>query len=124
MKKYAYCDWDYRNYFLLALAFLFSSDRKNIRWKYVGLLLVIQLIFAFILLKTHIGISVIGSISYGFSYLLKQAAEGVNFVFGGFKFVDPKNPPFFFSVLLPIVFISALIGILQYTRILPLIINF
>ncbi|MDU6764835.1 MAG: nucleoside transporter C-terminal domain-containing protein, partial [Staphylococcus sp.] len=44
-------------------------------------------------------------------------------VFGGFKFVDPKNPPFFFSVLLPIVFISALIGILQYTRILPWIIN-
>lgn len=43
--------------FFLALAFLFSSDRKNIRWKYVGLLLVIQLIFAFILLK-HISESV------------------------------------------------------------------
>ncbi|MGT2397522.1 Na+ dependent nucleoside transporter N-terminal domain-containing protein [Staphylococcus aureus] len=27
----------------LALAFLFSSDRKNIRWKYVGILLAIQL---------------------------------------------------------------------------------
>lgn len=76
--------------FFLALAFLFSSDRKNIRWKYVGLLLVIQLIFAFVLLKTNIGITVIGGISYGFSYLLKQAAEGVNFVFGGFK-LDPKT---------------------------------
>ena len=60
MKKYAYCDWDIRNHFLLALAVLFSSDRKNIRWRYVGLLLVIQLIFAFILLKTNLGISVIG----------------------------------------------------------------
>lgn len=109
--------------FFLALAYLFSSDRKNIRWQYVGLLLVIQLIFAFILLKTNIGISVIGAISNGFGYLLSKAAEGVNFVFGGFKYVDPKNPPFFFNVLLPIVFISALIGILQYTRILPLIIN-
>lgn len=101
--------------FFLALAYLFSSDRKNIRWQYVGLLLVIQLIFAFILLKTNIGISVIGAISNGFGYLLSKAAEGVNFVFGGFKYVDPKNPPFFFNVLLPIVFISALIGILQYT---------
>lgn len=109
--------------FFLALAVLFSSDRKNIRWRYVGLLLVIQLIFAFILLKTNLGISVIGSISDGFNYLLAKAAVGVNFVFGGFKFIDPKQPPFFFSVLLPIVFISALIGILQYTRILPLIIN-
>ena len=99
----------------LALAFLFSSDRKNIRWQYIGLLLVIQLVFAFILLKTKFGITVIGGISDGFNYLLAKAAEGVNFVFGGFEFVDPKNPPF--------VFISALIGILQYTKILPLIIN-
>ena len=109
--------------FFLALAYLFSSDRKNVRWQYVGLLLVIQLIFAFILLKTNIGITVIGGIANGFGYLLSKAAEGVNFVFGGFKYVDPKNPPFFFNVLLPIVFISALIGILQYTKILPFIIN-
>ncbi|MCL7528253.1 NupC/NupG family nucleoside CNT transporter [Staphylococcus aureus] len=109
--------------FFLALAFLFSSDRKNIRWKYVGILLAIQLIFAFILLKTTMGIKVIGSISNGFNYLLLKAADGVNFVFGGIQYIDPKQPPFFFSVLLPIVFISAIIGILQYTKILPLIIN-
>ncbi|PTF09929.1 NupC/NupG family nucleoside CNT transporter, partial [Staphylococcus equorum] len=107
----------------LGLAFLFSSDRKNVRWQYVGLLLVIQLIMAFILLKTQFGITVISGISTGFNYLLAQAAEGVNFVFGGFEYIDPENPPFFFNVLLPIVFISALIGILQYTRILPVIIN-
>ena len=109
--------------FFLALAFLFSSDRKNIRWKYVGILLAIQLIFAFILLKTTMGIKVIGGISIGFNYLLLKAADGVNFVFGGIQYIDPKQPPFFFSVLLPIVFISAIIGILQYTKILPLIIN-
>ncbi|HDA2076245.1 NupC/NupG family nucleoside CNT transporter [Staphylococcus aureus] len=109
--------------FFLALAFLFSSDRKNIRWKYVGILLAIQLIFAFILLKTTMGINVIGGISNGFNYLLLKAADGVNFVFGGIQYIDPKQPPFFFSVLLPIVFISAIIGILQYTKILPLIIN-
>ncbi|HAR4183845.1 TPA: NupC/NupG family nucleoside CNT transporter [Staphylococcus aureus] len=109
--------------FFLALAFLFSSDRKNIRWKYVGILLAIQLIFAFILLKTTMGIKVIGGISNGFNYLLLKAADGVNFVFGGIQYIDPKQPPFFFSVLLPIVFISAIIGILQYTKILPLFIN-
>lgn len=109
--------------FFLALAFLFSSDRKNIRWKYVGILLAIQLIFAFILLKTTMGIKVIGGISNVFNYLLLKAADGVNFVFGGIQYIDPKQPPFFFSVLLPIVFISAIIGILQYTKILPLIIN-
>ncbi len=43
-------------------------------------------------LKTKFGITVIGGISDGFNYLLAKAAEGVNFVFGGFEFVDPKNP--------------------------------
>ena len=51
----------------------------------------IQFIFAFILLKTTAGIHVIGGISNGFNYLLQKAAEGVNFVFGGFKFVNPKT---------------------------------
>ncbi|HDI7678254.1 TPA: NupC/NupG family nucleoside CNT transporter [Staphylococcus aureus] len=77
--------------FFIALAFLFSSDRKNIRWKYVGILLAIQLIFAFILLKTTMGIKVIGGISNGFNYLLLKAADGVNFVFGGIQYIDPKQ---------------------------------
>ena len=69
-----------------------------------------QFVFAFLLLKTNIGITVIGGIANGFSYLLAKAADGVNFVFGGFKYVDPKNPPFFFSVLLPIVLSQLLSG--------------
>ena len=73
----------------MALAFLFSSDRKNIRWQYVGILLVIQLVFAFILLKTTAGITVIGAFRKDLT--ITKAAEGVNFVFGGFKFVDPKT---------------------------------
>lgn len=105
----------------LGLAWLVSSDKKNVRWHYIGLLLLIQLIFAFILLKTNFGVIVVGGIANGFAYLLKQAAEGVNFVFGGLA--NKGEMPFFLNVLLPIVFISALIGILQYLKILPIIIN-
>ncbi|PTG91637.1 NupC/NupG family nucleoside CNT transporter [Staphylococcus chromogenes] len=105
----------------LGLAWLASSDKKNVRWHYIGLLLLIQLIFAFILLKTNFGVIVVGGIANGFAYLLKQAAEGVNFVFGGLA--NKGEMPFFLNVLLPIVFISALIGILQYLKILPIIIN-
>ena len=43
-------NWDYRNY-LFRLVFLFSPDRKNIRWKYVGILLAIQLILHLSCLK-------------------------------------------------------------------------
>lgn len=105
----------------LGLAWLASSDKKNVRWHHIGLLLLIQLIFAFILLKTNFGVIVVGGIANGFAYLLKQAAEGVNFVFGGLA--NKGEMPFFLNVLLPIVFISALIGILQYLKILPIIIN-
>ena len=79
--------------------------------------------FAFILLKTTAGITVIGGISEGFNYLLQKVAEGVNFVFGGFKFVDPKTHHSSSVCYYQLYLFQRLIGILQYTRILPWIIN-
>ena len=105
----------------LALALLASSDKKNVRWQYIGLMLAIQVVLAFFLLKTSVGIKIVGGVASGFGYLLKQASEGVNFVFGGL--MNDGASTFFINVLLPIVFISALIGILQYLKILPVIIN-
>lgn len=56
-----------------------------------------------------------------FASLLGFAAEGTNFVFGG---MSEKGLAFIFlGVLCPIVFISALIGILQHWRILPIFIR-
>lgn len=53
--------------------------------------------------------------------LLGFANEGTNFVFGS---MNDQGPAFFFlKVLCPIVFISALIGILQHIRVLPVIIR-
>ena len=63
--------------FFLALAFCLALTEKNIRWQYVGILLVIQLVFAFILLKTTAGITVIGGISEGFNYLLQKLQKGL-----------------------------------------------
>ncbi|MGT0202330.1 Na+ dependent nucleoside transporter N-terminal domain-containing protein [Staphylococcus aureus] len=42
------------------MRFYLAQTGKNC-WKYVGILLAIQLIFAFILLKTTMGIKVIGA---------------------------------------------------------------
>ncbi len=56
-----------------------------------------------------------------FEKLLGFANEGTNFVFGN---MNDKGLAFFFlKVLCPIVFISALIGILQHIRILPIVIR-
>ncbi|PGL71296.1 NupC/NupG family nucleoside CNT transporter [Bacillus sp. AFS055030] len=107
---------------VFGLAFIASSDRKNIKYRPVFIMVVIQIILAFLLLNTEVGLVLIKGISNGFGKLLEYAAEGVNFVFGGMA--NEGAFPFFTGVLLPIVFISALIGILQYTKILPFVIKY
>ncbi|GAB6150560.1 NupC/NupG family nucleoside CNT transporter [Clostridium novyi] len=106
----------------LLLAWIGSNDKKNVKYKPVITMIILQFIFGFILLNTGFGNYLIGGIAKSFEELLKWAAEGVNFVFGGL--VNVNEFSFFISVLLPIVFISALIGILQYLKILPFIIKY
>ncbi|SIR39129.1 nucleoside transport protein [Peribacillus simplex] len=104
---------------VFGLAFLVSSDRKKVKIKPIILMVVIQLILTYLLLNTKFGLVIINSIADGFGKLLEWANEGITFVFGGI--VNEGASPFFLNVLLPIVFISALIGILQHFKILPFI---
>ncbi|MFG0214458.1 NupC/NupG family nucleoside CNT transporter [Brevibacillus porteri] len=104
------------------LAWLTSSNKKHIRYRPILIMILIQIVFGLLLLRTSIGLILISGIASSFSVLLEYAYEGINFVFGGIA--NPGASPFFLQVLLPIVFVSALIGILQYTRILPLFIHY
>ena len=107
---------------ILALAWIGSSDKNNIKYKPIFLMLILQFVLGFILLNTQVGNYLVGSIANGFDVLLACAGDGVNFVFGGL--VNNDQFSFFISVLLPIIFISALIGILQYLKILPFVIKY
>lgn len=102
------------------LAFIASNNRKHIKFKPIFIMLAIQLLLAYLLLNTGIGLILVTAISNLFNKLLAYAASGVNFVFGGLA--NEGEMPFFLNVLLPIVFISVLIGILQHLKILPFII--
>ena len=104
------------------LALLVSHDRKNIRPRYILQLLVIEVLLAYFFLNSSIGLGFVQGFSALFDKLLSFAAEGTGFVFGN---MNKQGLAFFFlNVLCPIVFISALIGILQHIRLLPLIIRF
>lgn len=107
---------------IFLLAFIVSNNKKGIKMKPLITMLVLQLVFAFVLLNTEIGFVIIKAISGLFDHLLSYAAEGINFVFGGMA--NEGAGPFFINVLLPIVFISVLIGIAQYIKVLPIIIRF
>jgi nucleoside transport protein len=107
---------------IFLLAYIASNNKKRIKVKPLITMLVLQLIFAFLLLNTEVGFVIITAVSSLFDHLLSYAAEGINFVFGGMA--NEGAGPFFINVLLPIVFISVLIGIAQYIKVLPLIIRY
>ena len=110
-----------RTYRVFFLAYIASNNKKHIKFKPIFIMLLIQLILTYLLLNTEIGLILIRVISSLFTKLLEYAADGINFVFGGLA--NKGEMPFFLTVLLPIVFISVLIGILQHFKILPFFIR-
>lgn len=104
------------------LALMVSPNRKQIRIRFVIQLLVIEMLLAWFFLNSSVGLGFVQSFSEMFEKLLSFANEGTNFVFG--KMNDEGLAFFFLKVLCPIVFISALIGILQHIRVLPIVIRF
>ncbi|WP_409366750.1 NupC/NupG family nucleoside CNT transporter [Lysinibacillus sp. 38-6] len=102
---------------VLFFAWLASSNRKEIKFRPIITMIVIQILLSLLLLNTEFGLVIIKGIAALFNKLLEYASEGVAFVFGGLA--NEGESPFFLTVLLPIIFISALIGILQHLKILP-----
>jgi nucleoside transport protein len=104
------------------LGTLASYNRRGIRLRPIAVMLAVQLVLAFLLLNTGVGVALIGAVSRAFGKLMELGVTGVDFVFGGLENQGVSN--FFLDVLLPIIFISVLIGMLNYFRLLPVIIRF
>ncbi|MED4584589.1 nucleoside transporter C-terminal domain-containing protein [Brevibacillus choshinensis] len=108
--------------FVSGIGYVASNNRKGIKLTPILKMIVAQLVLAFLLLNTSIGIDLIRFISSGFDVLMKLGISGVDFVFGGLENTGVSN--FFLDVLLPIIFISVLIGILNHFHILPFTIRY
>ncbi|MFV9925386.1 MAG: Na+ dependent nucleoside transporter N-terminal domain-containing protein, partial [Francisella endosymbiont of Hyalomma scupense] len=113
-------------YFILGLiiiyflAYVWSNNRKNIRYKNLIIILIVQLILAKFTLSTSIGINIINYVNRCFEILLDSTRIGVLFFFG--NLANTKEFIFFFNAAMPIVVMSAVIGILQYFRVLQFIV--
>lgn len=118
---------EYVNFFVGMLAILGLTllanlnNWRQIKIRYVIQLLLVELLLAWFLLNSSVGVTIVGGFAAAFSKLLEFAKQGTDFVFG--SVTNEGGFTFFFMVLMPIIFISALIGILQYLRVLPLIIK-
>ncbi|TXK80402.1 NupC/NupG family nucleoside CNT transporter [Paenibacillus sp. N3.4] len=107
---------------VLLLAWLASNNKNKIKYRPIIVMIAIQIAFGLLILKTSIGEFLIKGFADSFAKLLQYANEGTNFVFGGIA--NEGAYTFFLYVLMPIVFMSALIGILQHYKILPFIIKY
>ncbi|PLS15064.1 NupC/NupG family nucleoside CNT transporter [Bacillus sp. M6-12] len=106
----------------IGLAWLMSNNKKQINFKAVGIMILLQVIITWLLLNTKGGLKLIEVISNGFSKVISYGTEGINFVVGGW--IPEGQSPFFVNVLLIIVFTSTLLSILTHLRILPLVIKY
>ena len=103
---------------LIFIAFLFSSNRKAINWKTVGIGLSFQLVIAVGVLKVEFVKIVFEYIGQGFIAILGFTQAGSEFLFGGMLDVNSFGYIFAFQVLPTIIFFSALTSVLFYLGII------
>ncbi|MFT8402171.1 MAG: nucleoside transporter C-terminal domain-containing protein [Lentilactobacillus diolivorans] len=111
----------------LAIALLFSKSRKDINWRSVAVVLVLNLLIAFVLTEFKWGRDAVKAAADGFNWLVQVAYTGINFAlpnwvtpqFGG----TAKTMNFVTSALLPILMIVPLFDTLTYIGVLPWVIK-
>ena len=108
---------------ILLIAFLLSSDRKAIRPRVVSAAFALQAGFAALVLYVPQGNLVLQTISDGVSALLGYAHAGTEFIFGPLAKPEIGGHSFAIAALPVIIFFAALISVLYYLRIMPLVIR-
>lgn len=110
--------------FLVLMGYLLSSNRRRIDWRLVGTGLILQLVFALLVLK-------VDRVALGFDWLSQQVVtflnfseKGAEFLFGGLvNNQDTFGYIFAFKVLPTVVFFSAFTSVLYYFGIIQRVIK-
>ncbi|HAT63592.1 MAG TPA: Na+ dependent nucleoside transporter [Flavobacteriaceae bacterium] len=109
---------------LLIIAFLFSSNRKAINWKTVGIGLTFQLVIAIGVLKVKFVQSIFEGVGKVFVKVLEFTQAGSKFLFEGLVVdMDTFGFIFAFQVLPTIIFFSALTSVLFYLGIIQKVVK-
>lgn len=88
---------------VMGIVYLCSPNKRNVNWKAILSLLVLELLITWFMLSTKIGAWVINQIASFFTWLISCANEGISFVFP--SVMANEQVDFFFSALMPIIFI-------------------
>ena len=109
---------------LLFIAFLFSSNRRAINWKTVGIGLAFQLVIAIGVLKVSFVQNIFEAVGQVFVSILEFTRAGSKFLFEGLVVdMDTFGFIFAFQVLPTIIFFSALTSVLFYLGVIQKIVK-
>jgi CNT family concentrative nucleoside transporter len=123
---------------MIALAYAMSENRKAVSWRLVGMALVLQGVFAVLVLKTTAGIVFFAKVGDVVDALLAFTEEGARFIFGSLVRSDipvgTRRPDgtleasgamvanagafFAFNVLPTIIFLSSLMSLLYHLHVM------
>ncbi|GEK73497.1 MULTISPECIES: NupC/NupG family nucleoside CNT transporter [Halomonas] len=108
---------------LIAIAVLFSSNRRAIRLRTVGGAFAIQAGIGAFVLYVPAGQAVLATVSDAVSQVVLYANDGIDFVFGGLANAEASGFIFAVKVLPVIIFFSSLTAVLYYLGIMQWIIR-
>lgn len=106
---------------ILAVIYVFSSSRKNIKWRTIGVGLALQIVFCFLVLAWEPGFKALEAVSHGLTKLTDFTNEGTSFVFGGLLGEDFI---FALNVLPVVIFLGAIIAALYYFRVIQYFVEY
>ncbi|WFD10423.1 NupC/NupG family nucleoside CNT transporter [Tepidibacter hydrothermalis] len=110
---------------LLGICYLISENRKRIDTKLVIMGIGIQVLFAFLILKTSLGRAIFEKLSGVVTILLDFTKDGSSFLFGGLvSNTDSFGFIFAFQVLPTIIFFSSLMSVLYHLGVMQFIIKY
>jgi len=109
---------------ILGACWVFSTERKAIKWRIVAWGVGLQLLFALIVLKSDYGQQVMSAAGAAVNHLLGYATDGATFVFG--PLADPVGKDgfvFAFAILPTIIFMAAFFAVLYHFGVMQIIIR-
>ena len=114
---------------LIAIAVLFSSNRKAINLRTVGGAFALQALIPAIVIFTDSGAAILGGMSSAVQTVIDSANAGVSFLFGGlvsgkmFEVFGGGGFVFAFKVLPIIIFFASLMAVLYYLGVMQFIVK-
>ena len=109
---------------ILLTATILSEDKRKIDWKTVAMGVGIQFVLAILILKTPLAGPLFNLVHNFFTALLSYSDKGASMVFGTLADRDKFAFIFFITISTNIIFVSALISILYYLKIMEKIMIF